>query len=107
MSKEELEKIKQELREEIRKELNEAIESTKKYSVWTNYQKEYIVPKLFELGYQEHTKSFNRLKETLGTLARIYVNKSFVSKITEEDLEKIKSLIEMILERWGNRNENN
>ncbi len=95
MTKEQLEILKNEIREELKAELNKAIEDNKTTQIWAKYMKEEVIPRIdkkFDNG-----KIRYNLRNAINTIARIKVNKNLTCKITKEDLEEIKPLVETIL----------
>jgi len=98
MKKEELEAIKQQIREEVREEMLNILEENKKSNVWQMYMKQEIRPILEEkLGAKKET--WNMIT-ALNTIARTYTKRSQVSRINEEDLKKVKPLITWIVSEF-------
>ncbi len=98
MRKEELEQLKQQIREEVREEMLSLLEENKKHNVWQVYTKQEIRPILEEkLGTK---KEMWNMLTALNTIARTYCKKSQVSKISEEGLEKVKPLIMQIVSEF-------
>jgi len=89
MSKEEYEKLKAELKEELRKEISNKKDST---TYWSEYSKE-LVEKLRAKGYTQPHKAIT----SLTYWARAITNANTVVKLTEKDMEKVKPVINEIV----------
>ncbi len=98
MSKEELEKLKEELREEVRTEVINAMKDNQKTNVWQSFMKTEIRP-LLEQKITDKRQMW-AVTTALNTIARVYTNRNGVCRINEEDLEKIKPLINSIVNEF-------
>lgn len=98
MSKEELEKLKEELKKEVRAEIESAIKDNQKNNLWQTFIKEEVQPVL-EKKINDNRNIYH-LKLAFNSIARIYSKKNHVCKISEEDLEKIKPLINSIVNEF-------
>lgn len=92
MSKEELERLKEELKKEILLD----IEKDKYKSDWKEYMDTEVTPKVTEL-FPERTKAHFNLKEAISSIARTYNKKKMVGSLTKEEIEAVKPLIQTIL----------
>lgn len=90
MSKEEFEKLKLELKEELKKELN--YRKDKGTTYWSQYSEE-ITKKLKEKGYKQTGKAIS----ALTYWARVITDKYTVIKLTQEDMKKVRPVIDEII----------
>lgn len=87
MSKEELSKLKEELRKEIL--------DSKNTTIWAKYCKDYLDKELEDAIDNPHTRY--QLRCGINAVARVSVGEDSVREITETELEAIKPVVEHIL----------
>lgn len=95
MSKEELENLKNEIKEELKSELEESF-GKRNPSIWTRYTNDYLEPKLNEM-FKSNANIRYQVRTAICTLVRVNAKKRNVINISEDDLEQSKPLIETIL----------
>ena len=91
MSKEELEKLKQELKEELKQELSNRKDNNTTY--WSEYSK-ILAEKLRNKGYMQPHKAIS----SLTYWARVVTGARTVVNLTKEDMEKVKPVIDAIID---------
>lgn len=97
MSKEEIENLKAELKEELKKELLN--KKNKGTTYWNEYSKS-LVKKLRNKGYTPH-----KAITSLTYFARAITGVNTVINLTQEDIEKVKPIIDEIINIIPNLNE--
>ena len=93
MSKEEIEKLRKEIKEEI---INEIMAERVKTTAWADFYNKEVLPVLESKNIAK--KNIYDLKNAIGIIARNKFKKKLTANLTEENVSEIKDIILQIIE---------